>query len=146
VLIGPLVTLQASRPPTLPAVACQDSSAGFVVRLSAGSFLRIMDDLTDLGGAAVRLPDVRRNEMRASAAGTELKNDVERFSPGQTMANLYDLRTGRMIWLVAPSNAVSISPGIFQVCGQPSPDPLSRNYGVFYAQSVARVVSGEGVR
>jgi hypothetical protein len=115
--------------------------------LSAGSFLRIGSDLTDLDGTGLRVPDVRRNEIRASAKATELKNDVERFTAGQTMANLYDLKTGRLVWLVAPTNgAVSLSPGLFQVCGHASPDPLSKSYAVFYAQSASRVVPGEGSR
>jgi hypothetical protein len=147
VLAGPLVILSVSRSPNLPSPRCVDGNAGAVVRLSAGSFLRIGSDLTDLDGTGLRVPDVRRNEIRASAKATELKNDVERFTAGQTMANLYDLKTGRLVWLVAPTNgAVSLSPGLFQVCGHASPDPLSKSYAVFYAQSASRVVPGEGSR
>ena len=78
--------------------------------------------------------------MRASASATELKNDAERFTAGQTMANVYDLKTGRLVWLVAPTEGqLSTSSGVFQVCGHDTLDPLSRNYAVFYGRTVALV-------
>jgi hypothetical protein len=76
-----------------------------------------------------------------------LKNDAGQFTAGKTMANLYDLKTNRLLWLVAPTDGpLSASPGIFQICGRDTADPLSRNYAVFYGHAVARVIPGAGSR
>jgi hypothetical protein len=139
-LLAPLVVLHAGRAPAVSASPCPEHETGVVVRLSRGSFLRITDDRTAFRGTGPRVPDIRRSDIRASANATELKNDSERFDAGQTMANVYDLETNRLVWLVAPTGgALSSAPGIFQVCGQDTLDTLSRAYGLFYGQAAARL-------
>ena len=140
VFVGPLAVLYTARSPELPSSSCPDGAKAVFVGLSAGSFLRIADDRLDLDGPPLPVPAIGQSDMRASASATELRNDAERFTAGQTMANGYDLKTGRLVWLVAPTEGqLSTSSGVFQVCGHDTLDPLSRNYAVFYGRAVALV-------
>ena len=144
VFVGPLAVLYTARSPELPSSSCPDGAKSVFVGLSAGSFLRIADDRLDLDGPPLPVPAIGQSDMRASASATELKNDAERFTGGQTMANGYDLKTGRLVWLVAPTEGpLSTSSGVFQVCGHDTLDPLSRNYAVFYGRAVALVARDE---
>ncbi len=54
------------------------------------------------------------------------------------MINTYDLKSGRYVWLIAPTELLSEPPGIVRICGHDSADAQARNYGVFYAVSVHR--------
>ena len=52
------------------------------------------------------------------------------------MVNGYDLKTGRPVWLVAPTALLPRPPAILVVCGHDSTDRTAKRYGVFYADSV----------
>ena len=144
VFVGPLAVLYTARSPDSRPRRVRMEPKSVFVWLSAGSILRISDDRLDPDGPRLPVPAIRGSDMRASASATELKNDIERFTSGQTMANVYDLKTGRMVWLVTPTEGLLSTPsGVFQVCGQDTLDPLSKNYAVFYGQTVALVARNQ---
>jgi hypothetical protein len=140
VFAGPLSVyyLLASPPPVSAAApACPAGTRPVAVRVSRGSFLRVVGNVPDVGDSAVAVPDIRQYQLQQSAASTEIKNDQARFVAGQAMVNGYDLRTGLYVWLVAPAAMLSGTPAVFELCGHDTVDGLSRQYGVFYADSLA---------
>ena len=133
--VGPLLVLATSRPAVVTAVACPDGSDAMHVRVSRGAFLRI-EKTGDASDAHVAAVEVDERRLALTASVVELRNDAHRFTAGHTMLNVYDLESGRFVWLIAPTRLLSGTPGIFPVCGRPSDDQLSRNYGVFFANYV----------
>ncbi len=84
----------------------------------------------------VTAPEILETQLRETAGVVELKGDVSRFTAGNTMVNGYDLKTGRPVWLVAPTALLPPPPAILVVCGHDSTDRTAKRYGVFYADSV----------
>ena len=133
--VGPLLVLATSRPAALTAFACPDGSDAVHVRVSNGAFLRIETDDAS-SEARVAAVEVSERKLALTAGVVELRNDVRRFTAGHTMLNGYALDSGRFVWLIAPTHLLSGTAGVFPVCGRPSDDALSRNYGVFFASYV----------
>jgi hypothetical protein len=133
---GPLWVLHTSRPPVLQDVQCPAGTISTHVRLSPGSFIRITGDVPDVDNTRSIVPEMRGVHMRANVGAIELKDDLTHFKEGYTTANLYDLKTGRYIWLVAPTSLLPAPPAVIQICGHDSPVPLPASYGLFYADSV----------
>jgi hypothetical protein len=145
VFAGPLWVFYTSRPPRVEDAACPNGTVSAHVRVSEGSILRIVGDVPDVDDTRIVVPEIRERDVRQTAGMVELRNDVNRFTAGHTMANVYDLKTGRFVWLVAPTALLPPSPGILRICGRESTDPLSRQYAVFYADSV-QALTGSGQR
>ena len=133
VFAGPLCVLYTSHPPTVRDMPCPSGALPVSVRVSNGSYLRILGPVPDVDETRVAVPEIRERDMRASTDMDELKNDGKEFTAGRTMINTHDLKTGRSLWLIAPTSLVPEPQSVFHVCGRDSPDPLSRRYGVFYA-------------
>jgi hypothetical protein len=112
------------------------------VRLSPGSYLRVVSTAEDGSGTRVMVPEVLEAQLRETAGVVELKNDAGRFTAGNTLVNGYDLKTGRPVWLIAPTPALPPPPAILTICGHDSSDATARRYGVFYADSVGSAAAG----
>src|SRR4029453_6354730 len=121
------------RLPALHETACPAGLMAVHVRVPDGSFLRIVGAVPDVDDTRVAVPEIGQRDMQSSGESFELKNDSKEFTAGRTMANTFDLKSGRYVWLVAPTSRVSGSRDVLQICGRDSPDQLSRQYGVFYA-------------
>ena len=144
VLVGPLAVFATSRPPRVQQAPCPGLTVAAYVRFSPGSALRILGDVPDVDDTRIAVPEIRERDLRRTAGAVELKNDRDRFTAGQTMLNAHDVVSGRPLWLVVPTGLVPRSSGLFRVCGVHSPDPVSRSYGVFYAESVSDGASRRG--
>ncbi len=140
--VAPLILLHTRRQPPVPHLACRADTEPVVVRVSDGAFLRIGDGRRPVSGrtAAVEIPAA----MLAMTAGQiELRNDIENFKAGTTMVNGYDLGSGRFVWLVVPTPLLAGGSGVYGLCGRASDDPLSRKYGVFFAEEGWQLGSGD---
>ena len=84
----------------------------------------------------VTVPEVHETQLRQTAGVIELKNEVGQFTAGNTIVNSYDVKTGRQVWLVAPTALLPRPPAILTVCGHDSTDTTAKRYRVFYADSV----------
>jgi hypothetical protein len=137
VFVGPVCLFYTSRPPPIDNVAtCPQTTVPVHVRLSSGSFLRIIKDVENGGNTRVTVPHIRERDLRNTTQLTELKDHMDRVSAGHTMLNGYDLKTGRIVWLIAPSDLLPPPPRLLEICGHRSPDALPRQYGFFYADTV----------
>jgi hypothetical protein len=133
---GPLWVLHTSHPPVLQEARCPAGTISVHVRISSGSFLRITRDVPDIDDRPSIVPEIRGVHLRASVSAIELRDDLTHFKEEHTTANLYDLKTGRYVWLVAPTALLPASPGVIQICGHNSPVPLPASYGLFYADTI----------
>jgi hypothetical protein len=138
-LLGPLVLHWVSHAPHLAESPCPAGQETIYVRLSPGAVLRVVDDQPPRAGRRVMVPDIRVTDLRKTAGAVEIKHDVDRFVAGTTMMNTYDLKSGRYVWLVAPTSLVPEPWGIVRMCGYDSADAKAKNYGVFYTVSVHKV-------
>ena len=136
VFIGPLYVFYSGHEPVVETAACADEAPPLHVRYSPGSYLRIVRTEPDVNDARVTAPEILETQLRETAGVVELKGDVSRFTAGNTMVNGYDLKTGRPVWLVAPTALLPRPPAILVVCGHDSTDRTAKRYGVFYADSV----------
>jgi hypothetical protein len=89
----------------------------------------------------VAVPEIGVADVRKTVGMVEIKQDVDRFVAGSTLMNTHDLKTGRYVWLVAPTAMLPQPPRIVRICGYDSANAQSRDYGVFYAVSVHPVAS-----
>ena len=143
-VVGPVCVFYFGRPPVLAPATCPAGTQSVHIRLSPGSFLRIIGNVPDVDDTRAAVPVIRERDLPATAGVVELRNDVKKYTAGHTMVNTYDLASGRLLWLVALSDLLSQGTGIIRVCGHDSADPLSKKYGVFYADSARR--EGDGPR
>jgi hypothetical protein len=102
--------------------------------------LRVVEDLPEGTGKTVRVPEIRVTDLRKTASVVEIKHDVDGFVAGSTLMHTYDLKSGRYVWLIVPTVLVPEPRGIVQMCGYDIADAHVRDYGVFYAVSVHRVM------
>ena len=140
VFAGPLwVFYGFSSPPAIAAASpCPSGTRPVSVWIAKGSVLRAVGDVPGPGDERVAVPEIRQIQLRQSVAPTEIGNDRARFAAGQTMFNGYDLESGRYVWLIAATGQVGELPAMLQICGHDTPDGLSKQYGVFYADTVVR--------
>src|SRR6266542_2723466 len=146
VFVGPLCVFYASRPPSVEDAPCPAGTLPVHVRFSHGSFLRIIGNVPDVDDTRIVVPEIRARDVPRTAGVVEIRNDVNRFIAGHTMMNAYDLKRGRLVWLVASSAILPEPPNVLQICGHDSPDSLSRQYAVFYADTVRREQGGQQLR
>jgi hypothetical protein len=139
VIGGPLVVRLVGHAPEFNELSCADSEVAVYVRLTAGSFLRIVEDAKASENHHVIVPTIQVKDLRKTAGAVEIKNDMGRFLASSTMVNTYDLKTGRDVWLIAPTHLMPETPAIVGICGHDSDDVQSRKYGVFYTDSVTSV-------
>jgi hypothetical protein len=139
VLLGPLAVASAGRAPVLSKAACPSGTLPVYVRFTRGSFLRIVRNVPDVDDARVAAPIISERDLRASLTDViDFRNDRDRLIAGHTILNGYDLKTGRSLWLVTPSDLLPPPPAWLQVCGQDAPNPGSPEHHVFYAETVRR--------
>jgi len=136
VFIGPLYVFYSGHEPVVETATCADEAPPLHVRYSPGSYLRVVSTGPDVNDARVTVPVILETQLRETAGVVELKGDVSRFTVGNTLVNGYDLKTGRPVWLVAPTALLPRPPAILVVCGHDSTDRTAKRYGVFYADSV----------
>jgi hypothetical protein len=139
---GPLGVYWTSHAPAIVEGTCTDGSRPLFVRFTRGSSLRVGGDTPDVDDTPVVVPDIRRVDLRTAASGVEVGNTLDRITAGNTMMNSYDLKSGRFIWLIAPTALLPGTPGMLQVCGHEPAESVARQYGMFYAHSVQRLSSG----
>jgi hypothetical protein len=121
----------------LAELSCPAGTLPVVVRVSEGSFLRITDG-REPARARQAAVEISQHLLPLTAGRVEIGNDVRWFTAGNTMLNGYDLKSGRYVWLVTPTETIRQGAGIYAICGHDSPDALSRAYGVLYADQVWR--------
>jgi hypothetical protein len=138
-IIGPLAIHMVSHTPHFAESPCPAGQETVYVRLSPGAFLRVVDDTQDVVSTRITVPEIRVKDLRKTAGTVAIKNDVDQFVAGNTMMNTYDIKSGRYVWLIAPTHLLSESLGIVRICGHDSANAQSKDYGVFYAASVHRV-------
>ncbi len=134
-LAGPLVVLSLSRPPRLVDLKCDAATIPIYVRVSNGSLLRIRDDSHRSDGRSAAI-EIGESQLALTAGRVEIGGDASHFTDGNTMFNGYDLKSGRYVWLVVPTDRLRKLPAVYAICGHDSTDERSKNYGVFYAESV----------
>lgn len=137
-IVAPLLAHSASRSLRIIEAACPPGQSPVHVRITPGSFLRIRKAIWHQG-LEVQVPDIRAIDLQKTASLVEIKNDVNNFTASKTLVNAYDLKSGRIVWLVAPTDALPPPPTVVRICGHNSDNDISRSYGVFYADSVQRL-------
>jgi hypothetical protein len=135
VFLGPLWVFYTSHVPAVIDVSCVDDARSLQVRVSPGSFLRITEE-SSAGPSRVVVPDVRPMLLSRTVEAVELRHDAARFTAGHALINAYDLKTGRLAWVLLPIASLSKVPAMLHICGHDSADALSRQYGLVYADTV----------
>jgi hypothetical protein len=139
VLLGPLVVASGGRAPVLAEAACPSGTLPVYVRFARGSFLHIVGNVPDVDDTRIAAPLIRERDLRVSLTDViDFRNDQDRLIAGKTILNGYDLKTGRYLWLVTPTDLLPEPPALLHVCGRDALNPASPAHHVFYAETVRR--------
>jgi hypothetical protein len=142
VFIAPLYLLYRGHEPVVETGSCVDGAPPLHIRHSPGSYLRIVSRQPGMNNNRVTVPEIREPQLREYVGVVELKSEVGRFIAGNTLVNAYDLKNGRLVWLVVPTALLPPPPAILVVCGHETTDVTAKRYGVFYADSVKSASEG----
>lgn len=120
------------------------STDGDTLEKASRSTLALFEDGRELGPPHAQHAWIREyGGGLFSHWGSSLYFSSSDNSDPRTNGRLYTVRASARLpfvaawlWLVAPTHLLSGTPGVFAVCGHPSDDALSRNYGVFFASYV----------
>jgi len=138
VVVGSLGTKILSRPAQFNLITCPAGSEPVYTRLSAGSFVYIVDD-----GTAVQtwLPEIRKSDYETNIHNfqySEVVGVLKSVVAPATLANVINLQDGDTVWLVVNTKLIPPTPGILGICGKWSNGP-GKVYHFFYADSVQEV-------
>ncbi len=139
VIVGPLVTRVVGGRPRFDEVPCPAGEQAVYVRVSAGSFLRIVDDAQGVDDRRVSVPEIRVTALQQAAGIVGIGDGVVGLTAGQTLMFTHDVKSGRPFWLIAPTDLLRPASSLVRVCGNHGAGPPFGGYGLFYANSMARV-------
>jgi hypothetical protein len=133
-LLLPLATRAIARPRHLPVVICATGETAAVVRVRPGSFISLVAE-----GQPEALGVVRASTLRAGIKGLgpwypEVDSTLAAIAAPAMVAVTSDLRSGRGLWLAAPTDLASHVRKPTAVCGRQWPIP---GLGTFFNPSLA---------
>lgn len=150
---GPIATKVLSQPPQFTQLSCPRGTEAVYFRNSAGSSINLV------ANHAVKrsyIPNIRIGDFKNSLKRlyksdyVETAKELAKLSPNTTLRNTTDIKSGKLVWLIANSNLIPKEKGnIVGVCGRPTTNPAIAEYGrtyhgplpvfLFYADSMTVV-------
>jgi hypothetical protein len=120
-LLLPIVTRAIARPQRLPVVACGSGEVPRVIRLRSGSYLSLVSDTASEAPGVVRVSKFRSQIHLLREPYREVDSTFSAVEPPATLAVTSDLRTGEVLWLLAPADYPRRVQGVTAVCGSERP-------------------------
>jgi hypothetical protein len=136
--LGPLLLYSLARPVN-PAAHCAPGQAAALMRYAPGSSIRVIkEDVLQLDW----MPEFHQSRFRRWVHGltdARAAAEFEQIQAPVTVMTGIDLRTQRLVWLVAAQELLPETYGLLAVCGQWSSNTDVAEYHFLYAQGIERV-------
>ena len=109
-----------------------------MVRASSGARLDLVPTRPSLRTRVptVRIDDFRDGLNRLAFLYPEIAAEFAGLDSGTTILHTADVVSGRLVWIMVPSEDLPSSNAPVGVCAVPSQNELPRQYGFLYAQSI----------
>jgi hypothetical protein len=133
---GPIFMHVLTRPLAPSALACPVDTLQKYVRISPGSYLRIVPDETLV---QTWLPDIRYSDYRHSLDSFQHPQDIANLrslSFNIAVMNAFDLKNGDSFWMVIDSHLLPERDGTYILCGQWDAGMVARGLHYYYVHDI----------
>ena len=149
---GAITTKILSHPPQFAEISCPAGQEAVYFRYSAGSSLHLVADSVRKSYVPnIRVSDFRKmldQYLEKDPRVPELTKELGRLNPNTVLINKIDLKSGRMLWVIADREILPPENGLVGACGQRTQNAAVKNprtadkgylQSLFYADSLISV-------
>ena len=149
---GAITTKILSHPPQFAEISCPAGQEAVYFRYSAGSSLHLVADSVRKSYVPnIRVSDFRKmldRYLEKDPRVPELTKELDRLKPNTVLINKIDLKSGKILWVIADHEILPPENGLVGACGQRTQNAAVKNprtadkgylQSLFYADSLISV-------